>query len=195
MKYIVLVGDGMADYPIAELQGRTPLEVAHTPNMDFIAKAGRLGRVKTIPSGMNPASDVANISIMGYDPRTCYTGRGPLEAANLGIELQSHDVAFRCNLVTVSEDTLVDYSAGHIKSEEARLARIHQGDFDLYRERTRAFFPKLNDFKEPDEYVVKPIIFRKNMMDAIWFILLVALLSFTSALHQSGVLPAFFSVY
>jgi protein-S-isoprenylcysteine O-methyltransferase Ste14 len=87
------------------------------------------------------------------------------------------------------------YYPSVIKSEEARLARIHQGDFDLYRERTRAFFPKLNDFKEPDEYVVKPIIFRKNMMDAIWFILLVALLSFTSALHQSGVLPAFFSVY
>jgi 2,3-bisphosphoglycerate-independent phosphoglycerate mutase len=121
MKYIVLVGDGMADYPIKELGDRTPLEVARTPNMDFIAKHGRLGRIKTIPDKMSPASDVANISILGYDPEKYYTGRGPLEAANLGIELEEDDVAFRCNLVTVSGDTLVDYSAGHISSKEAAI--------------------------------------------------------------------------
>lgn len=121
MKYIVLVGDGMADYPIAELDERTPLEVARTPNMDFIAKHGRLGRVKTIPDDMNPASDVANLSIMGYDPKKFYTGRGPLEAANLGIELEDDDVAFRCNLVTVLGNTLIDYSAGHISSKEAEV--------------------------------------------------------------------------
>lgn len=119
MKYIVLVGDGMADYPVKELGDRTPLEAARTPNMDFIAKAGLLGRVRTIPSGMSPASDVANISILGYDPKQYYTGRGPLEAANLGVELEDDDVAFRCNLVTVSGDTMVDYSAGHINSQEA----------------------------------------------------------------------------
>ena len=121
MKYIVLVGDGMADYPIKDLGERTPLEVARTPNMDFIAKGGKLGRVKTIPSGMSAASDVANISILGYDPAKYYTGRGPLEAANLGVELEDEDVAFRCNLVTVSGDILTDYSAGHINSKEASI--------------------------------------------------------------------------
>ncbi|MDD5120328.1 MAG: cofactor-independent phosphoglycerate mutase [Candidatus Omnitrophica bacterium] len=118
-KYIVLVGDGMADYPIEELGMRTPLEAARTPNMDFIAKNGSLGQAKTIPEKMTPASDVANLSIFGYDPKRYYSGRGPLEAANLGIDLEEDDVAFRCNLITASGDTLLDYSAGHIKSTEA----------------------------------------------------------------------------
>ena len=121
MKYVVLVGDGMADYPIKELGERTVLEAAQTPNMDFIARCGRLGRVRTIPEKMTPASDVANISILGYDPHKYYTGRGPLEAANLGIELEDDDVAFRCNLVTVSGDKMVDYSSGHINSHEAEM--------------------------------------------------------------------------
>jgi 2,3-bisphosphoglycerate-independent phosphoglycerate mutase len=121
MKYIVLVGDGMADYPIKELGERTPLEAARTPNMDFIAQHGRLGRVKTIPDRMSPASDVANLSILGYDPQKFYTGRGPLEAANLGVDLEEDDVAYRCNLVTVAGDTLIDYSAGHISSKEAQI--------------------------------------------------------------------------
>ena len=121
MKYIILVGDGMADYPIKELGERTPLEAARTPNMDFIARNGSLGRVKTIPQNLNPASDVANLSIFGYDPLRYYTGRGPLEAANLGVDLEEDDVAFRCNLITASGDTLVDYSAGHISSKEAAI--------------------------------------------------------------------------
>ena len=119
MKYIVLVGDGMADYPIKELQDQTPLEAARTPNMDFIAKFGRLGRIKTIPENMTPASDVANMAILGYNPKEYYSGRGPLEAANMGIDMAPDDVAFRCNLVTVAGDTMVDYSAGHITSKEA----------------------------------------------------------------------------
>lgn len=118
-KYIVLVADGMADYPIEELGMRTPLEAAHTPHMDFIAKNGALGQALTIPDKMIPASDVANLSILGYDPRKYYSGRGPLEAANLGIELEDDDVAFRCNLITATGDILFDYSAGHIKSKEA----------------------------------------------------------------------------
>lgn len=118
-KYIVLVGDGMADYPIESLGMRTPLEAARTPNMDFIAKNGQLGQAKTIPEKMTPASDVANLSILGYDPKKYYSGRGPLEAANLGIALEDDDVAFRCNLITASGDTLLDYSAGHIKTTEA----------------------------------------------------------------------------
>ncbi len=121
MKYIVLVADGMADYPVEELGGRTPLEAAKTPNMDFIAHHGRLGRIKTIPDKMAPGSDVANITIMGYDVRQFYTGRGPLEAANLGIDLGENDIAFRCNLITALENTLVDYSAGHINSKEAGI--------------------------------------------------------------------------
>jgi 2,3-bisphosphoglycerate-independent phosphoglycerate mutase len=121
MKYIILVGDGMADYPIKELGERTPLEAARTPNMDFIAKAGLLGRAKTIPDNMHPGSDVAIISILGYDPAKFYTGRGPLEAQNLGITLEEQDVAFRCNLITVSGDKLIDYSAGHISSKEAKV--------------------------------------------------------------------------
>ena len=121
MKYIILVGDGMADYPIKELGERTPLEVARTPNMDFLAQNGKIGRVKTIPDNVTPGSDVANISILGYDPKEFYTGRGPLEAANLDVELDDDDVAFRCNLITASGDTLTDYSAGHISSKEAAI--------------------------------------------------------------------------
>jgi len=121
MKYIVLVCDGMSDYPIKELGERTPIEAAKTPNMDFIAKHGRLGRARTIPAGFTPGSDVAQISIFGYDPKKYYTGRGPLEAANLGVQLEDDDVAFRCNLVTVSADKLTDYSAGHISSKEAGI--------------------------------------------------------------------------
>jgi len=135
MKYIVLVADGMADYPLQELEGRTPLEAARTPNMDFMARNGLLGRAKTIPDKMTPASDIANISILGYDPSKFYTGRGPLEAANLGVFLDDNDVAFRCNLVTVSGDKLTDYSAGHISSKEAvsLIERINQkfGSQDL----------------------------------------------------------------
>ncbi|MBU1726366.1 MAG: cofactor-independent phosphoglycerate mutase [Candidatus Omnitrophica bacterium] len=121
MKYIVLVGDGMADYPVKELDGRTPLEAARTPNMDHIARFGSLGRVKTIPEKAQPGSDVANITIFGYDPDQYYTGRGPLEAANLGIKLAEDDVAFRCNLITATGDILTDYSAGHISSGEAAI--------------------------------------------------------------------------
>ncbi len=119
MKYIVLVGDGMADYPVKELGDQTPLEAARTPNMDFIARYGRMGRIKTIPENMTPASDVANMAILGYNPKEFYSGRGPLEAANMGIEMAPDDVAFRCNLVTVAGETMVDYSAGHITSKEA----------------------------------------------------------------------------
>jgi len=118
MKYIILVGDGMADYPLPDFGDRTPLEIAKTPNMDYVACSGILGRVKTIPDGMLPGSDVAGMSLMGYAPEEYYTGRAPLEAANLGIELGECDVAFRCNFVTVVGDTLIDFSSGHITTEE-----------------------------------------------------------------------------
>lgn len=120
MKYIVLIGDGMADYPLKELDEKTPLEAAKIPNMNFIAENGCVGITKTIPSGFTAASDVANLSILGYDPKLYYVGRGPLEAANMGVELKEDDIAFRCNLITVSENKLEDYSAGHIRTDEAR---------------------------------------------------------------------------
>ncbi len=120
MKVAILVGDGMADYPLPELEGRTPLEVALTPNMDAIARGGTGGLVRTIPDGMPPGSDVANLSIFGYDPLRYYTGRAPLEAASVGVALGDGEVAFRCNLVTIEDGVMVDYSAGHISTEEAK---------------------------------------------------------------------------
>ncbi len=123
MKYIVLLGDGMGDFPLERLGGKTPLEVAHTPNMDNIAAAGQLGLVTTIPEGMPPGSDVANMNLMGYDPEKYHTGRAPLEAASMGVLLKEEDVAFRCNLVYLEgeEENLVmgDYASGHISSDEA----------------------------------------------------------------------------
>lgn len=127
MKYLVLLGDGMADYPVPELGGKTPLQVGKKPNMDRLAKEGVLGQVRTVPPGLPPGSDVANLAVLGYDPQRYYTGRSPLEAVGMGIELTKEDVAFRCNLVTLSaeskyeEKKMVDYSAGEISTSEAAL--------------------------------------------------------------------------
>lgn len=121
MKYVVLVPDGLADHPCEEIEGKTPLEASKTPNMNFFAKMGRVGMTRNVPPRMEPASDVANLSILGYDPKKYYTGRGPLEAANMGISLAKNEVAFRMNLVTESEGILADYSAGHISTKEARI--------------------------------------------------------------------------
>ena len=123
-KYILLVGDGMADYPIPELDGKTPLEKAHTPNMDKIA-ACTIGLVRTIPKGMEPGSDIANLSLLGYDPALFHTGRAPLEAASMGVVLGDNDVAFRLNLVTLDrkseeEIIMVSHSSGDISTDEAR---------------------------------------------------------------------------
>ncbi len=139
MKYIVLVGDGMADYPIRELDGKTPIEAAKTPNMNYLAQNGRVGLVHTIPKDYSPASDVANLSILGYDPLKYYSGRGPLEAANMGIPLGPDDIAFRCNVVTVDQEKMVDYSAGHITSEEAATL-IKSLDKNLGSDKVR-FYP------------------------------------------------------
>jgi 2,3-bisphosphoglycerate-independent phosphoglycerate mutase len=121
MKYILLVIDGASDYPIEALKGKTPLEAADMPFMTQLAHKGKIGRVKTVPRGFAPASDVANLALLGYDPAKYYCGRGPLEAANLGVKLEADDVAFRCNLVTVSDGKMLDYSAGHIAEKESSL--------------------------------------------------------------------------
>ncbi|MFA5322091.1 MAG: cofactor-independent phosphoglycerate mutase [Smithella sp.] len=125
MKYVVLLGDGMADYPTQKLDGKTPLQCAFTPFMDQVAAEGTLGLVDTIPEGLNPGSDVATLSVLGYDPRETYTGRGPLEAASMGINLGPNDMVYRCNLVSIGEKDsenafMDDFTAGHISSEEAR---------------------------------------------------------------------------
>lgn len=127
MKYLVILGDGMPDYPLDELDGKTPLQYARTPNMDKLAREGELGMVKSIPENMPPGSDVANLSIMGYDPARYYTGRAPIEAVAMGVELAPDDTAFRCNLVTLSTPetyaakTMLDYSAGEINTDDAHL--------------------------------------------------------------------------
>ena len=125
MKYLVILGDGMADYPCPQLDGKTPLEVANKPNMDALCAKGVIGLVKTVPDGMKPGSDVANLSMMGYAPDKYYTGRSPLEALSIGIDMSASDIATRCNLVTLSDDepfenkVMVDYSAGEITTQEA----------------------------------------------------------------------------
>ena len=120
MKYVILLGDGMADHPIDSLGGKTPLQAANKPNMDLIARQGRTGLVRTVPEGLPPGSDVANLSVLGYDPQRYYSGRAPLEAAAMGVHLAKDDIAFRCNFVTVNKGQMEDYSAGHITSDEGR---------------------------------------------------------------------------
>ena len=118
MKCILILGDGMADEPIPQLGGKTPLEYAQTPNMDRMAREGACGLLHTIPDGFEPGSDIANMSILGYAPEKYYTGRGPLEALSMGTDLAPTDVAYRCNIVTVKDETMADFSAGHISSAE-----------------------------------------------------------------------------
>ncbi len=125
MKYIVILGDGMADYPVDRFDGKTILEVADKPTIDYMCAHGELGMVKTVQEGMKPGSDVANLSVMGYDTKKCYSGRSPLEAASIGVPLKDSDVTFRTNLVTLSDEenyedkTMLDYSAGEITTEES----------------------------------------------------------------------------
>ncbi|MDE2027443.1 MAG: cofactor-independent phosphoglycerate mutase [Candidatus Omnitrophica bacterium] len=120
MKYLILVPDGLADEPVEELGGKTPMEAAETPNMDFLVQNGVSALVQTIPDGLPPGSDIGNLALMGYDPKKNFSGRACLEAANLGIKLKDDEVVFRCNLVFVKDDKMVDYSAGHIDSDEAK---------------------------------------------------------------------------
>ena len=127
MKYIVILGDGMADEPIAALGGKTPLEAASTPTMDLLASCGEMGLVKTVPPAMKPGSDVANLAVLGYDPQANYSGRSPLEALSVGVKMEDTDVIFRCNIVTVTEDgayadkTILDHSSGEISTADADI--------------------------------------------------------------------------
>ncbi len=119
MKHALILPDGAADEPVAELGGRTPLAVAKKPNMDWVATNGRQGTVRTVPPGFTPASDVATLSVVGYDPSRCYTGRAPLEAAARRIHVGPNDLVYRCNLVTIADGKMEDFTAGHIRQQEA----------------------------------------------------------------------------
>ncbi len=129
MKYVVVLGDGMADYPIEEIGGKTPLEYAQTPTMDEMAKVSEIGLVHTIPKGMSPGSDTANLSVIGYDPKKYYSGRSPLEALSIGVDMKPTDISFRCNIVTISEEdgieyedrTIIDHSSDEISTEDAAI--------------------------------------------------------------------------
>ena len=144
MKYLVVLCDGMADYPVEELDGKTPLEYADTPNMDKLAKTATVGLIKTVADGLKPGSDVANLSVLGYDPAGCYTGRSPLEAGSIGIDMKDTDVSFRCNLVTLSDEanyedkTILDYCADDISTDEAAVLvkflaeKLNDDEFTFY---------------------------------------------------------------
>lgn len=144
MKYAVILYDGMADYPVPALGGKTPMMVAKKPNFDYLAKRSEVGLVRTVAEGLKPGSDVANLSVLGYDPKKYYTGRSPLEAVSIGVKMADDDIALRCNVVTLSDEenyddkTMVDYSAGDISSEEAaeiiKTVQEHfgGGEFDFY---------------------------------------------------------------
>ena len=136
MKYVVILYDGMADFPVPALGGKTPMMVAKKPNFDYLAKHGEVGIVRTVAKGLKPGSDVANLSVLGYDPKKYYSGRSPLEAASIGINLLDDDIALRCNLVTLSDEEdyskkrMVDYCAGDISTEEAeKIIKTVQENF------------------------------------------------------------------
>lgn len=144
MKYAVILCDGMADYPVEALGGKTPMEAANKPNIDALASKGEVGLVRTVAAGLKPGSDVANMSVLGFDPKVCYTGRSPLEAVSIGVKMSETDIALRCNLVSLSDEenysdkTMVDYSGGDISTEEAaeiiKTVQEHfgGGEFDFY---------------------------------------------------------------
>jgi 2,3-bisphosphoglycerate-independent phosphoglycerate mutase len=160
MKYVLVVGDGMADYPVPELGNLTPLQVAHKPYMDALAAKGRNGLIKTVPEDLTPGSDAAILSVLGYDPRRFLTGRGPLEAAARGIELKENDVAVRINLITEKDGILVDYSADHITSKEAaqliealKKTLEKPGDIEFYPGLDYRHFMILRNF--PNSHLVE----------------------------------------
>ncbi len=195
MKYIIVLADGMADYPIDELNGLTPMQAAKTEKFDELASKGEVGMVKTIPEGMPPGSDTANLSVMGYDPRVYYSGRSPFEAVSMGLDLADTDVVFRCNLVTLSQEGLyadkviLDHSADEISNEEAsELIRVVN---DNLRLENMCFYPGVSyrhiliwnkapfdfEFTPPHDILEKKIgtylpagpyaeIFRKMMQDS-----------------------------
>ncbi len=163
MKYLLIIGDGMADYPLKELDNKTPLQAANKPNMDAIAAKGRSGLIKNVPDDMTPGSEVAICSILGYDPKIYCTGRGPLEAPSRGIKLGENDAAFRCNLITEKDHAIADYSAGHITTVEAAQliktvkAQLDKpGQIEFYSGLDYRHFLILRNFTHPEQIQCTP---------------------------------------
>ncbi|MGE5554666.1 MAG: cofactor-independent phosphoglycerate mutase [Methanocella sp.] len=163
MKYILVVGDGMSDYPIPELGNKTPLQAANKPNMDAIAAKGKSGLIKTVPDECVPGSETAICSVLGYDPRIYNTGRGPLEAPARGIELGPNDAAFRCNIITEKNGAIADYSAGHITTEEAvqlieslKKAFDKPGQIEFYSGLDYRHFLIMRNFSNPEQIKCTP---------------------------------------
>lgn len=142
MKYIIVLGDGMADEPIESLGGKTPLQVANTPSMDFLAKNGKLGMLETVPKSFHPGSEIANLSVLGYNVAEVFEGRGSLEAASMGIEIFEDEMAMRCNLICIEDGKIKNHSAGHISNEEA-LELINYLQQELGDERI-SFYPGIS---------------------------------------------------
>ena len=143
MKYVIVIEDGAADYPIKEIDGKTPLKVANKPVLDRIAKEGKTGLIQNVPESLPPGSDVANMSIFGYDPLDYYTGRGPLEAASMGVETVEGDVIYRCNTITERDGKMASSNAGHISSEEAAelMDALNEYFTDKYPDFKGRFYP------------------------------------------------------
>jgi 2,3-bisphosphoglycerate-independent phosphoglycerate mutase len=163
MKYLLIIGDGMADYPVPELGNKTPLQAAHKPNMDAIAAKGRSGLIKNVPDQMAPGSETAICSVLGYDPKIYCTGRGPLEAPSRGIKLGPSDAAYRCNLITEKDGAILDYSAGHITTAEAaklieamEKACGKRGEIEFYPGLDYRHFLILRNFPNPELIVCTP---------------------------------------
>ena len=157
MKYLLVVGDGMADFPIPELGNKTPLQVAYKPNMDSVAAKGRSGLIKTVPDECSPGSDTAICSVLGYDPKQYCPGRGPLEAPARSIKLSESDSAFRCNVITEKDEAIIDYSAGHITTDEAsqlilavKKAFEKPGKIEFYPGLDYRHFLIIRDFPNPE---------------------------------------------
>ena len=121
MKYIIVLGDGMADEPLKNYGGKTPLQMANKPEIDRLAKLGRCGRLVTVPASMHPGSEIANMSVLGYDVASVFEGRGTLEAASMGVNLEEGDLAMRCNLICIDGENIKNHSAGHISNEESHV--------------------------------------------------------------------------
>ena len=187
MKYIVVLGDGMAGEPLAELGGKTTLEAAATPNMDALASMGTMGLAKMVPAGMKPGSDVANLAVLGYDPLRNYSGRSPLEALSVGVAMEPEDIIFRCNLVTLSEDepyeqkTIIDHSSGEISSADADIlmdavrAAFNNEQFQFYsgtsyRHITVWKNGNVLDFEQPHDHlgqVIGPFLPKEEVFRAM----------------------------
>ena len=188
MKYIVILADGMADEPLKEFGGKTPMEYACTPAMDSLAAKGSVGMVQTVPASMKPGSDVANLSVLGYDPTTNYSGRSPLEALSVGVAIEPGDVVLRCNLVTLSENepyeekVIIDHSSGEISTQDANILMdavreaFNSEEFQFYTGTSYRHITIWNkgevlDFEQPHDhlgekigsYLPKNMLFRSMM--------------------------------